>query len=132
MVGFADESTGQVNDFTANPQPSPEVLNKFMQHDAQLWSDLLWLSGGLLELPKCYFHHLHFTFEADGRPIVMGGQVGPSLVLSGNQDRPFSIPHRNQPLHLIKALGIGKHQPVTAPSIFKSYARNLMQWHPNY
>jgi hypothetical protein len=86
MVAFVDDSTGQVNDFTAEPQPSPEVLNKFMQYNAQLWSDLLWLSGGLLELPKCSYHHPHFTFEADGRPNIMGGQVGPSLVLTSSQD----------------------------------------------
>jgi hypothetical protein len=86
MIGFVDDSTGQVNDFTADPQPSPEVLNKFMQYDTQLWSDLLWLSGGLLELPKCSYHHLYFTFEADGRPNIMGGQVGPSLVLTSSQD----------------------------------------------
>jgi hypothetical protein len=86
MVGFVDYRTGQLNDFTADPQPSPEALNKFMQYDAQLWSDPLWLSGGLLELPKASYYHLHFTFEADGRPNVMGGQVGPSLVLTSSQD----------------------------------------------
>jgi hypothetical protein len=31
MVGFVDDSTGEVNDFTADPQSNPEVLNKFMQ-----------------------------------------------------------------------------------------------------
>jgi hypothetical protein len=96
MVGFVDDSTGQVNDFTAAPQPSPEVLNKCMQYDAQLWSDLLWLSGGLLELPKCSSHHLHFTFEADGRPNIMGGQAGPSLVLTSSQDgSPVHIPQKS-------------------------------------
>ena len=95
MVGFVDDSTGQVNDFTADPQPSPETLNKFMQYDAQLWSDLLWLSGGLLELPKCSYHHLHFSFEADGRPTIMGGQVGPSLVLTSSHDgSPVHIPQK--------------------------------------
>jgi hypothetical protein len=96
MVGFLDDSTGQVNDFTTDPQPSPKVLNKFMQYNAQLWSDLLWLSGGLLELPKCSYHHLHFTFEADGRPNIMGGQVGPSLVLTSSQDgSPVHIPQKS-------------------------------------
>jgi hypothetical protein len=64
MVGFVNDSTGQVNNFTANSQPGPAVLNKFMQYDAQLWSDLLWISGGLLELPKCSYHHLHLSCEA--------------------------------------------------------------------
>jgi hypothetical protein len=47
LVAFVDDSTGQVHNITANPQPSPEVLNRFMQYNAQLWSDLLWLSVGL-------------------------------------------------------------------------------------
>jgi hypothetical protein len=52
MTGFVDDSTGQVNSFVDNNQPDPEFLRAIMQIDAQLWSDLLWLSGGLLELGK--------------------------------------------------------------------------------
>ena len=48
MVGFVDDSTGQVNEFLSNQQPTPSALTKKMQHDAQLWSDLLWVSGGNL------------------------------------------------------------------------------------
>ena len=40
-----------------------------MQHDAQLWNDLLYCSGGKLELQKCSFHVIHFTFKADGTPL---------------------------------------------------------------
>ncbi len=47
MVGFVDDITGQVNDFLANTQPNPEQLASIMQHDAQLWSNLLWISDGL-------------------------------------------------------------------------------------
>jgi hypothetical protein len=52
MVGFVDDSTGQVNHFAANIQPTPDALAELMKIDAQLWSDLLWVSGGRLELPK--------------------------------------------------------------------------------
>jgi hypothetical protein len=37
MAGFVNNSTGQVNDFITNPQPSPQDLNKSMQYEAQLW-----------------------------------------------------------------------------------------------
>eukprot|EP00957_Ditylum_brightwellii_P132673 10116495-Ditylum_brightwellii.AAC.1 len=37
--------------------------------DAQLWSDLLWVSGGLLELEKCSYHYLHFDFKLNRRPV---------------------------------------------------------------
>jgi hypothetical protein len=132
MVGFVDDSTGQVNDFTANPQPSPEVLNKFMQYDTQLWSDLLWLSGGLLELPKCSYHHLHFTFEADGRPNIMGGQAGPSLVLTSSQD--------GSPVHIPQKSGFAPHTTLghwKAPAgngskRLQVLHKNLRRWHHNY
>jgi hypothetical protein len=41
-----------------------------------LWSNLLWLSGGLLELGKCSFHQLNFSFEPDGRPMMRTGIYG--------------------------------------------------------
>ena len=46
MIGFVDDSTGQVNLFDQNDPPSAEVLVQLMQHDAQLWNNLLWASGG--------------------------------------------------------------------------------------
>jgi hypothetical protein len=79
MVGFVDDSTNQVNEFELDSQPTPEFLRKIMQQDAQLWSDLLWLSGGLLELNKCSFHQLHFNFDSDGRPMMRTGTYGDPL-----------------------------------------------------
>jgi hypothetical protein len=73
MVGFVDDSTGQVNEFALNSQPTPEFLQTIMKHDTQLWRDLLWLSGGLLELNKCSFHQLHFDFDSAGRPMMQAG-----------------------------------------------------------
>jgi hypothetical protein len=36
MVGFVDDSTGQVNDFLSDTQPTPAQLAEIMQADAQL------------------------------------------------------------------------------------------------
>jgi len=70
MIGFVDDSMGQVNDFLSNNQPTPEVLTRIMNIDAQLWSDLLWISGGLLKLPKCSYHQIHFDFLPSGKPFM--------------------------------------------------------------
>ena len=91
MVGFVDDSTGQVNDFQSNSQPSPEFLRQIMKLDAQLWSDLLWLSGGLLELGKCSFHQIHFDFEKDGRPMMRAGIYEPLLVHDALTDDDVQI-----------------------------------------
>jgi hypothetical protein len=39
-----------------------------MQYNAQTWNDLLWCSGGKLELPKCSFHTIQFTYLPNGTP----------------------------------------------------------------
>jgi hypothetical protein len=68
MVGFVDDSTDSVNDFHNN-EATVESLLGWLQVDAQLWNDLLWCSGGMLELPKCSYHFLFFDFDASGKPI---------------------------------------------------------------
>jgi hypothetical protein len=68
MVGFVDDSTGTCNDFRPQEQAGTAEIAKRMQHDAQAWNDLLWCSGGKLELSKCSFHVLEFEFDADGTP----------------------------------------------------------------
>eukprot|EP00957_Ditylum_brightwellii_P010033 757266-Ditylum_brightwellii.AAC.1 len=69
MVGFVDDTTGQTHTFESNGV-APERLIEQMQHDAQLWSDLLWISGGLLELDKCSYHLVYYVFLDDGTPVM--------------------------------------------------------------
>jgi hypothetical protein len=96
MIGFVDDSTGQVNEFGADPQPSPEHLIEIMRKDGQLWTDLLWSSGGALELPKCSYHYLHYMFTNDGAPILQGGQVGPKLTIrTGDRTKIVDIPSKS-------------------------------------
>ena len=71
MVGFVDDSTGTCNDFQPTGKCFLDTLAKRMQHDAQLWNDLLFCSGGRLELGKCSLHVLHFCFKADGTPVPL-------------------------------------------------------------
>ena len=71
LVGFVDDTNGNVNSFRDNVQPPISSLLEKMQHDAQLWNDLLWNSGGALELPKCFYQILHWEFN-NGKPLLMG------------------------------------------------------------
>jgi hypothetical protein len=41
-----------------------------MQSDAQLWGDLLHLSGGALEISKCNYYVMHWKFQPSGIPIL--------------------------------------------------------------
>lgn len=69
MVGFVDDSTGSCNDFQPNSQATIDELLIKMECDARIWSNLLYCTGGKLELPKCSFHVLRFKFRPNGQPI---------------------------------------------------------------
>jgi hypothetical protein len=71
MVGFVDNSTGSCNDFRPQDQVSIHTLGKRMEHDAQLWNDILHIPGQALELPKCSFHLLYFEMAPSGKPRVI-------------------------------------------------------------
>ena len=86
MVGFVDDTSGSVNQFSQNTPPSPYKLVELMQSDAQLWSDLLHTSGGALELSKCSYHIMFYDFTSSGAPVLRGGQIGPTIqVQSGDR-----------------------------------------------
>ena len=72
MIGFVDDSSGQVNLFHLDAQPTESTLLPMMQHDAQLWKNLLHSSGGDLNLSKCSYHYHRFAFTADGHPVHQG------------------------------------------------------------
>jgi len=100
MIGYVDDCTGQVNEFLSDQQPHPNILIDRMQHDAQLWSDLLWASGGALELPKCTYHVVNWQFTAAGAPILQAGAVGQSMYLkSGDRNTTQVIPFRSAYSH---------------------------------
>jgi hypothetical protein len=78
MVGFVDDSTSRTNDFT-NPTENLQHIIDATQADAQLWNDLLWISGGLLEIAKCSYHLLTFLFHSNRIPFPQAGTHGPPL-----------------------------------------------------
>jgi hypothetical protein len=82
MVGFVDDSTGQVNDFLSDEAPPLDSLIKLMATNAQLWNDLLHVSGGLLEVSKCSYHILYFDFCPNGIPFMKGSSDGHPLQLT--------------------------------------------------
>jgi hypothetical protein len=96
IVGFVDDSNCQTNAFTSDPQPSLADLAKLAEEDAKLWSSLLWLSGGYLELQKCSYHFIHFKFAPDGTPHMQGGRVGPDITIDDEvTGLKISIPRKS-------------------------------------
>eukprot|EP00957_Ditylum_brightwellii_P074621 5670506-Ditylum_brightwellii.AAC.1 len=73
MVGFVDDTTGQTNNFD-NSNATPEELIDQMTKDTQIWSDLLWITGGLLKLDKCLYHLIYYVFLEDSTPVILSKQ----------------------------------------------------------
>eukprot|EP00957_Ditylum_brightwellii_P035448 2687764-Ditylum_brightwellii.AAC.1 len=95
MEGFVNDTTGETNIFESN-DVAPEKLIEQMQHDAQLWSDLLWISGGLLELDKCSYHLVYYVFLDNGTPVMALKQQGPMLqVRQAGNDIQTDIEYKN-------------------------------------
>ena len=72
MVGFVDDSNGQTNLFASEELHSTQqqVLTQ-LKDNAQLWSDLLGVSGGALELTKCSYHVVAWQFTGQGSPVLV-------------------------------------------------------------
>eukprot|EP00957_Ditylum_brightwellii_P052861 4007844-Ditylum_brightwellii.AAC.1 len=52
-----------------------------MQEDTQVWLDLIWLTGGLLELDKCSYHFIWYRFLQDRTPVMQSTRPGPPLIV---------------------------------------------------
>jgi hypothetical protein len=91
MVGFVDDSTcitgAEKNDTLA------DLVSK-MTEDAQLWHDLLWCSGGKLELPKCGYHVIHYEFDESGIPRMLRSP-GESIILKNEQGDDVTVKSKN-------------------------------------
>eukprot|EP00957_Ditylum_brightwellii_P007966 603335-Ditylum_brightwellii.AAC.1 len=63
---FVDDATLLHN--TSKFNPSAQELLKQVQHDASIWSRLLWVTGGLLEFLKSSYFLMIWNFTEDGKP----------------------------------------------------------------
>jgi hypothetical protein len=106
MVGFVDDSTGTCNDFQPNTELPFPALCERMQQDAHLWSNLLYCSGGKLELSKCSFHVLRFDFLPNGQPVVDIAKYDNQIhVMDLETEASVSIPSRKRSFDPHKTLG---------------------------
>ena len=67
IIGFINDSTCVTG---GKRGETVDQLLVRVKHDAQLWHDLLWASGGKLELQKCGFHLIFYNFDYDGVPLM--------------------------------------------------------------
>jgi hypothetical protein len=70
LVGFVDDNNDHTNKFDQDKTELTwkEVWHNHARQSAQLWTDLLNASGGALELPKCPYHLVHWSFSISDSP----------------------------------------------------------------
>ena len=105
MVAFVDDSTGTYNDFQPQNEMAIETMLQNMQADAQIWNDLLWCSGGKLELPKCSYHVLRFIFKPNGTPVPVQDSSDLHLLIQDSESNTLIPIPPKQPNEPHKTLG---------------------------
>jgi exonuclease III len=111
MLGFVDDCSSQTHNTLQNLDPTTMINN--MKRDAQIWGDLLYISGGDLELPKCSYHLINYLFAANGTPYMESGTPGPRLVIQ-NAARTDTIEIKQVPVQeSYKTLGYHKEPAGT-------------------
>ena len=80
VVGFVDDCSCQVNNH-GDQLVSNATLLSLMAREAQMWRDLLQVSGGELSPNKCSYHFTYYSFSSSGTPCLTVPSNDPSIVL---------------------------------------------------
>lgn len=80
LSGYVDDTNAALNDWHPQHEHDLQTLLGMLQEDAQRWNDLLFISGGKLELSKCSFHVLSFDFLPDGTPRPRKAPTAPICI----------------------------------------------------
>jgi hypothetical protein len=73
MTSFVDDNNCNSCEDEITHEDSSDGIISRMRFDAQLWHDLLWTSGGALELTKCQYHVMDWNSTIAGSPILNTG-----------------------------------------------------------
>ena len=123
MIGFVDDTSGSVNDFLREQPATPDYYIAKAQEDAQRWNNLLSLSGGALNVEKCSYHFMHYTFNVDGLASLQSGTFGPQISIQ------FHGSEQNTPIKQLssyrshKTLGVQKSPHCTDKGLFLALAK---------
>ena len=97
MEGFVDDTDVAVNDAASDEPYTSAQLIQTLQTDAQHWERLLFISGGKLELTKCFFYIMIWKFCDNGLPSLTPKTQLPHtlMITQGNDAAPTSIEHKD-------------------------------------
>jgi hypothetical protein len=73
MDGFVDDTTNWVNNFISSltdHEPQMLTIAARLRESAQHWEQLLYSSGGALELEKCFYYLICWIFDDHVNPVL--------------------------------------------------------------
>ena len=123
MGGYVDDCG-----LNANSRTSEEhTLVARATHDAQLWSDILWSSGGALEHSKCSYHYLRTEFTPTGRPYFRGGKFGTTIKIKDATGKQTELTQFSayQPIKTLGTYQAATHCQKTQFEILQKKAQTL-------
>jgi hypothetical protein len=84
-----------------------QYLMRHMQDTAQLWEQLLYLTGGKLELSKCFYYPITWSFDSEGAAhLVPPNQLKATITLEDSESKQ-SFHIATKPCHEAhKTLGV--------------------------
>ena len=106
IIGFVDDSTGYCN--AKSPVETIQQTFQNMQHDAELWNNLLWQSGGDLELSKCLYHVSEYNFTPRGEPVLHNDFNSMKISVPSNTETCNLVINRKSPFTDHETLGCFK------------------------
>ena len=125
MAGFVDDNGVQTN---CHPRDRHNLLSH-ATHDAQLWSDILWSSGGILEHDKCSYHYLCTDFDKQGAPVFRAGQHSDPILIRDHRNQATAITQLSayQPYKTLGTYQCPGHAQTTQYDILMKKSHDLVR-----
>ena len=94
MTGFVNDTTHWLNNFLSALQGTYTKAEMYMttQTTAQWWEQLLYATGGKLELTKCFYYPIVWEFNNEGIPeLNENDETQTVTIISSENGNPVTI-----------------------------------------
>jgi hypothetical protein len=84
-----------VDDATIFCNQQPTNLKQELQRNAQIWENAIHGSGGALELSKCFYYIIEWTFEQSGKPSLLKPTSDPIIITTSSNNKTLAIEEKS-------------------------------------
>ena len=129
MTGFVDDTTHWINQFDKAllGEYSQTEMYQDTQRTAQWWEQLLYATGGKLELNKCFYYPILWTFDEEGVPTLVHDIDDNITILSSENGTNVKIQSKS-PYHSHRTLGIMENPSGRYDDKYESIFKLSQKW----